>query len=138
MQIVAGQRPTSVDQSIVAACRAELDWALNDWRRLNPGVVHDARLMGPHPSEASRLPHEHAAATVLKVWGHLHPIETRIVACATRLVAQRNAGWTDRAAATLTDLRWYLAERVTLRAGFDVAAAEYLAARAAVDMPIAA
>jgi hypothetical protein len=108
------------DQALVEACRTDLDQALNDWRRLNPDIVHGLRTMGPHPSEACRLPREHAAAVVLNVHGHLHPIESRTVVCATRLVAQRKARWTAQAAGTLADLR------------------RYLAARAAIHMPIAA
>jgi hypothetical protein len=106
-----GQRFPSVAKSIVPTCRAELAQAFDHWRPLNPSVVRDARTMGPHPSEATRLPHEHAAASVQNAW---------------------------RAADTLADLRWYLAERVKLRAAFDAAAADYIAARSAVDVPVAA
>jgi hypothetical protein len=121
-------------------CRAELEWAQIDWRRRSPDVFHDARTMGPHPLEASRLPHEHAAATVLTVWGHLHPVEARAIECGVRLAAQRKAGpaWVERAAGTEADLRRYLADRTRLRASFDAAAATYLAERAAIDMPAAA
>lgn len=138
MQIGTGGQRSSAIPTVVAVCRTELDRAFNAWRAANPTVVHDARTMGPHPSEACRLPHEHGAAIVLTIWGHLHPIESRAIECATKLVAQRKAGWADRTAATLTDLRWYLAERVKLRAAFDAAATDYIVARAAADMPIAA
>jgi hypothetical protein len=132
------QRIAYRTRALVKACRAELDGALNDWCRLNPNVMHDVRTMGPHPSEACRLPHEHAAANVLNIWGHLHPVEVRTIECASRLIAQRKAGWTGRAADTLKDLRWYLADRVKLRASFHAAVSEYLKARATIHMPIAA
>lgn len=120
---------------LVDQCHAELAWSLTDYTRI-AGIGQDDG--GPHPSQFFQLPHEKAAATLLNVWGHLHPVEARAAVVAERMVAQRAAGWTDRAAGSLADLRFYLAERRKLRATFDAAAAAYRAARAAIATPIAA
>src|ERR1700748_2938847 len=67
---------------LVEACRGELAWAREDWLRIAAG---HGLTVDPHERhddvyhwEAARLPHEHAAARLLNVWGHLHPIEHRL------------------------------------------------------------
>lgn len=147
---IAGRRITDRG-CLIEACRAELAWAVSDWIRLaGTGANHDVRYDGPHPAEAHRLPHERAAAAVLNVWGHLHPIECRIHDLARRptgtLRAQRTAAaadrysepqryaWARRAEATLDDLRWYLTERRKHAGRFSVAVSDYRTARAAIDV----
>jgi hypothetical protein len=146
------RRGASERARLIEACRAELAWSVTDWIRFaGTGANHDARYDGPHPAEAHRLPHERAAATVLNVWGHLHPIECRIhdlvrrpagtlraqrtAAAADRYSESQRYAWARRAEATLDDLRWYLAERRKLMGRFAAAAAAYRAARSAVDAP---
>lgn len=141
---------TSARARLIERCRAELAWSVADYIRLaGTGANHDARYDGPHPAEPHRLPHERAAATVLNVWGHLHPIERSIRDLSRRptgtLRAQRQAAaadrysesqrydWARRAEATLDDLRWYLAERRKLVARFAVAVADYRAARLKIN-----
>jgi hypothetical protein len=140
---------TSARAQLIETCRAELAWSVADYIRLaGTGANHDARYDGPHPADPHRLPHERAAATVLNVWGHLHPIERSIRDLTRRptgtLRAQRQAAaadrysesqrydWARRAESTLDDLRWYLAERRKLARKFAMAATDYRAARAAV------
>lgn len=148
-KVIASGRTTG-RACLVEACRAELAWSVADYVRLaGTGANHDARYDGAHPAEAGRLPHERAAAAVLNVWGHLHPIECRIHDLTRRptgtLRAQRQAAaadrysepqryaWARRAEATLDDLRWYLAERRKLVVRFNAVAADYRETRAAVD-----
>lgn len=143
---------TSARAQLIETCRAELAWSVADWIRLSgTGANHDARYDGPHPAEAHRLPHERAAATVLNVWGHLHPIERSIhdltrrptgtlraqrqAAAADRYTESQRYDWARRAEATLDDLRWYWAERRKLMGRFWVAAAEYRTARTVVEGP---
>lgn len=117
--------------ALIDTCRAELAEASRRYRLTNTERRWDHEI--EQAAEAHRLPHEHAAAVVLNVWGHLHPIESRTVIVAERMVAQRKVGWTARAAASLADLQRYLAARAELRRIFDTAVADYQAARAAVD-----
>src|SRR5690242_1268207 len=63
---------------VVEACRAELDWARADFIRIAGATRLDLDLdaegrEGVPLWEATRLPHEQAAATALNAWGHLHP-----------------------------------------------------------------
>lgn len=136
MQFAACQPSNAAIRSLIDTCRAELAAASCRYRLATASRAWDHEI--EQAAAAHRLPHEQAAAILLNVWGHLHPIEARAVEIANRLVLQRRAGWTSRADGTLADLRRYLAARAELRRIFDAAAADYLAARAAVDVPIAA
>ena len=124
---------------LVEACRGELAWAREDWLRIashlglaDPRERHDDALVW----EAARLPHEQAAARLLNVWGHLHPVEYRLREAIARARAQRAAGWD--AAATLDDIAWYRRERRKLLRTFLEAAAEYRGQRAKVGWVVSA
>ena len=114
---------------LVETCRLELAWAREDWLdiagRLGLAVDPCRELLGMPAWETDRLPHEQAAARLLNVWGHLHPIEHRLRASLRRLKAQRRAGWVGPASGTLEDLRWYRAERAKLWHAFLLAGADY-------------
>jgi hypothetical protein len=125
---------------LVEACRDELAWAREDWLRIAgevglPADPHD-RLDDDFIWEAARLPHEHAAARLLNVWGHLHPIEHRLSETIARVRAQRAAGWD--ATATLEDVAWYCRERRKLVQVFQDTAAEYRRQRAKVGWIVSA
>jgi hypothetical protein len=117
---------------LVEVCRAELAWAREDWLRIarNLGLPADPRDRCDHANvwESARLPHELAAARLLNVWGHLHPLEHRLRETIARAKAQRAAGWD--AAAALEDIAWYRGERRKLVRAFFAAAAEYRRQRA--------
>lgn len=125
---------------LVEACRSEVAWAREDWLRIaaslglaaDPRDSHDDGLVW----EAARLPHEHAAARLLNVWGHLHPLEHRLREAIARTRAQRAAGWD--ATATLEDVAWYCRERRKLVRAFGEAAAEYQRQRAKVGWIVSA
>ena len=125
---------------LVEACRGELAWAREDWLRIagELGLADDPheRLDDNFICEAARLPHEHAAARLLNVWGHLHPIEHRLSETIARVRAQRAAGWD--ATATLEDVAWYRHERRKLVQAFLEAAAEYRRQRAKVGWIVSA
>ena len=98
---------------LVEACRGELAWAREDWLRVAselglPADPHE-RLDDGLIWEAAHLPHEHAAARLLNVWGHLHPVEHRLREAIARVRAQHAAG--RDASATLEDVAWYRRER---------------------------
>lgn len=117
---------------LIEACRAELAWAREDWLRIaaSLGLAADPRdrCDDAYVWEAARLPHEVAAARLLNVWGHLHPLEHRLREAIARVKAQRAAGW--EAAAALEDIAWYRAERRKLVRAFFEAADEYRRQRA--------
>lgn len=124
---------------LVEACRAELGWAREDWLRIaaSLGLTADPRDRradggdgGGFVWEAARLPHELAAARLLNVWGHLHPIEYRLREAIARAKAQRAAGWD--ATATREDVAWYRRERRKLLQAFLAAADDYRRQRAKV------
>jgi hypothetical protein len=120
-------------QRTIEACRAELAWARGDVIFIagELGLAIDPESRDAIPlHELTRLPHERAAATVLNVWGHLQPIESRARDCRRCLNAQRRAGWTDRTAGSARDLRWHLAERRKLKPIFAAAVANYRRLRA--------
>ena len=125
---------------LVEACRSELAWAREDWLRIagplglaaDPHERHDDSFVW----EAARLPHELAAARLLNVWGHLHPVEHRLREAIARVRAQRAAGWD--ATATLDDVTWYRRERRKLVQAFLEAAAEYRRQRTKVGWIVSA
>ena len=125
---------------LVEACRAELVWAREDWLRIaaSLGLAADPRESrdGGLLWEAARLPHELAAARLLNVWGHLHPIEHRLRETIARVKARRAAGWDT--AATLEDVAWYRRERRKLVQAFLETAAEYRRQRAKVGWIVSA
>lgn len=104
---------------LVGTCRAELVWARADWL--------EARGTAEGWQEAC-LPHEQAAARLIELWGHLHPLEDRLRRAIERLRARRDAGWPWQS--TLADLRRYRSERRALWPAFLAAAAAYRSARA--------
>jgi hypothetical protein len=111
---------------LVEICRDELAWAREDWLRIAAELclADDPRAHDGAPAwEAAWLPHERAAARLLNVWGHLHPLEHRLAAAVARLRARRVAGWDI--AGTLEDVAWYRREGSTLRRAFLAAAADY-------------
>jgi hypothetical protein len=132
-RLTAAARDLGARRRLVEICRNELAWAREDWLR----VAAEFGLAGdPHPHdgapawEAARLPHERAAARLLNVWGHLHPLEHRLAEAVARLRAQRAAGWDI--AGTLEDVAWYRREGRKLRRAFLAAAADYWHQRAKV------
>lgn len=141
--------PTHSQAWLLEACRAELDWARADWRRMTGAdetLRHDAAYDGAHPSEAKRLPVEVAAARVLNAWGHVHVEIGRIRDALAGLRRARKAAadaeqsdayresWAQGAAFIAADLRALLAYRRRAWPVFVQAAREYRAARAAIDM----
>jgi hypothetical protein len=129
-------------QAKIETCRAELDWAYADWRRIvaDKGLGFDvaaerAPAWGTPAWQLTLLPVEKAAQTVLNIWGHLQPNEYRAVACWQRMHAQRRAGWTDRAMLSATELRLYLAARRINKAHFSIALGHYERLRGAIDRP---
>jgi hypothetical protein len=125
---------------LVEACRGEIAWAREDWLRIagQLGLAADPRDRRDDGFvwEAARLPHEHAAARLLNVWGHLHPLEYRLREAIARVRAQRAASW--NAAATLEDVAWYCQERRKLLRAFLEAAADYRRQRAKVGWIVSA
>jgi hypothetical protein len=132
----------------VETCRAELEWAVAEWRLLagdpDSGRSYD-RHSGPHPSEEGRLPHERAAARVVNCHLHLDVAQWRLAELVPRLRRQRAAAldhgrpedhrlyWADAAAATAADLRGYLARRRLAWRCFLVAAADYRSLKGLID-----
>ena len=127
---------------LVETCRAELEWACADWRRLGG----DLGETGPaaHPSDAWRLPHERAAARLVNCHLHVDVEGWRIGELLRRLPGQRRAtlditqsaayglAWANRAAGTLDDLRLHRLQRRLAWRGFLAAADEYRGLRAAL------
>lgn len=132
---------------LVETCRAELAWALADWRLLAGTVGEPAagRGGGPHPSEAHRLPHEVAAARVVNCHLHVDVEGWRIRTLLMALRRQRRAAcdgeqaesyrlsWMEAAAGTLEDLALHRNRRRVAWNCFLAAAAEYRRGRAALD-----
>jgi hypothetical protein len=120
---------------LVETCRAELEWAVAEWR-LQAGDP-DHRGPGPHPSEEWRLPHERAAARVVNCHLHLDVAQWRLGELVRRLRRQRAAAldaerpddhrlyWANAAVGTVDDVRGYLARRRLAWRCFLVAAADY-------------
>ena len=129
-----------VRRRLVEACRGELAWAREDWLRIaaETGLAADPheRHDDAYVWEAARLPHEQAAARLLNVWGHLHPVEHRLREAIARVRARRAAGWDT--VATLEDVAWYRGERRKLSRAFHEAAAEYRRQRAKLGWIVSA
>jgi hypothetical protein len=119
----------------VETCRAELEWAVAEWR-LQAGDP-DVGTPGPHPSEEGRLPHERAAARVVNCHLHVDVAQWRLRELVPRLRRQRAAAldaerpeshrlhWANAAIGTLDDVRGHLARRRLAWRCFLVAAADY-------------
>ena len=99
---------------LVETGRAELVWARADW--LEVAATAEGW-------QEACLPHERAAARLLEVWGHLHPLEHRLRQGIERLRAQRRAGRDGQA--TIGDVQRYRRERRPLWRAFLAAAADY-------------
>jgi hypothetical protein len=134
---------------LVETCRAELEWAEAEWRRLDgdgacshaPGLLRH----GPHPAEALRLPHEHAAARLVNCHVHLDLERWAIDDLRRRLRRQREAAsdaaqddawrvqWAVRAEASVQALRACRDRRAIAWRAFRAAAVRYRALRATID-----
>lgn len=99
---------------LIETCRAELAWARADWL--------EATATAEGWQEAC-LPHEQAAAQLVEIWGHLHPLEHRLRRGLERLRARRRAGWPWQA--TLDDVQSYRHERRGLWRAFLAGAEAY-------------
>src|SRR5471032_865851 len=126
---IAWWRKPSPRLWLVETCRAELEWAVAEWRQLagdhpvDVGGRSYGRSPGPHPSEEWRLPHERAAARVVNCHLHIDVAHWRLADLVPRLRRQRAAAlddgrpedhrlrWADAATGTAGDMRWYLARR---------------------------
>jgi hypothetical protein len=120
---------------LVETCRAELEWAVAEWRLLTGDP--DYQGPGPHPSEEWRLPRERAAARVVNCHLHLDVAQWRLAELVPRLRRQRAAFldaerpgsdrlyWANAAAGTVDDIRNHLARRRLAWRCFLVAAADY-------------
>src|SRR5476651_1742760 len=133
---------------LVETCRAELEWAEADWRRLGGDAVEPSRSR-PHPAEACRLPHEEAAARLVNCHLHVDVEAWRIHELLRRLPGQRQAAgdpaqsaayraaWTAVATGTIADLGGHRRRRAQAWRAFLAAAALYCRRRAALDRPSA-
>ncbi len=144
---IAWFEPPSPRLRLVETCRAELEWAVAEWRWLSsdPDDRGPGRNWGPHPSEAWRLPHEHAAARVVNCHLHLDVAQFNLNALLPRLRGQRAAAlrqdqrisyrlyWADAAAGTERDIREYLRRRHLAWRCFRAASADYLRLKAMIE-----
>ena len=99
---------------LVETCRAELVWARADW-------LEAAGTAEGWPEAC--LPHEQAAARLVELWGHLHPLEDRLRKGLARLRARRRAGWPWQS--TLADVQRLRHVRRALWRAFLAAAQDY-------------
>lgn len=99
---------------LIETCRAELAWARADW-------LEAAGTAEGWPDACLR--HEQAAARLVELWGHLHPLEDRLREVISRLRARRRAGWPWQS--TLADLQRLRRVRRTLWRLFLAAAENY-------------
>lgn len=104
---------------LVETCRAELAWARADWLEV-AGT--------PEGWPEACLAHEQAAARLVELWGHLHPLEDRLRRGLARLSARRRAGWAWQS--TLGDVQRYRGARQALWRAFLAAARDYRDQRA--------
>ena len=143
---IAWYEPPSPRLRLVETCRAELEWAVAEWRWLASDP--DDRGWGPHPSEAWRLPHEQAAARVVNCHLHLNVAQFapfRAAAAGFAASAPRPStaawipgasyrlSWADAAAGTERDVREYLGRRRLAWPCFRAASADYLRLKALID-----
>ena len=129
---------------LVALCRAELEWAADRWRAEAGEVDEWACRLGPHPSEASRLPHEAAAAVLVNAHLHVDVENARLRDLKGQLRGQRTAAldtgqdaayracWAEQAEASLADYRRHRLRRRIAWQLFRAAADRYRALRAAI------
>jgi hypothetical protein len=135
----------------VEACRAELEWAVAEWRLLSGDPGHQGSGQGlgqgggSHPSEEWRLPHERAAARVVNCHLHLDVALWRLAELVPRLRRQRAAAlddgrpeghrlyWADAAAATAGDVRTCLARRRLAWRCLLAAASDYRRLKGSID-----
>ena len=139
---IAWRRAPSPRLWLVETCRAELEWAVAEWRLFAGDPDHKGS--GSHPSEEWRLPHERAAARVVNCHLHLDVAQWRLAELVPRLRRQRAAAlddgrpeshrlyWADAAAATADDVRAYLERRRVAWRCFLAAAADYRCLRGAI------
>jgi hypothetical protein len=133
------REPPSPRARLVETCRAELEWAVAEWRWLasDPDDRARGRDWGPHPSESWRLPHERAAARVVNCHLHLDVAQARLGQLVPNLRRQRASArrtnqdaihrlyWADAAVGTERDVREYLVRRRLAWRCFLVACADY-------------
>ena len=134
---------------LVETCRAELDWSVADWKRINPywnGWDHEAADM----AEAHRLPHERAAARLVNAHGHLDTIEhcaRRVLqripgqrAAASRMdqSAEYRASWQISLTGSLAELDNYKGQLRRALVAYRKAGREYRRLRAEIDSPTGA
>jgi hypothetical protein len=124
-------------EASIECCKAEMDWAHSDWRRivadLGLGAVdHKEQTWGTPAWQLALLPHESAAQIVVNIWSeHVMPKEQRARELLTRMKAQRKAGWNTVEIAK--DVRWYLAERRKLLPKLKAAIERYAKLREQLD-----
>jgi hypothetical protein len=132
---------------LVEICRAELEWAVAEWRWFSgdPDPDGPRDRWGPHPAEQWRLPHEWAAARVVSCHLHVDVALSRWTDLKIRLRRQRAAArdedrscdqrlyWADAATGTRGDIRFYLARRRLAWRCFLLAAADYHRRKALID-----
>jgi len=141
---------------LVETCRAELEWAEADWRRLGGDAVelprpgrhsgqYSGQYSGPHPAEACRLPHEEAAARLVNCHLHVDVEAWRMRELLRRLPGQRQAAgdstqsaayrasWTAVAAGAIADLTDHRQRRAQAWRAFLAAASLYCCLRAALN-----
>ncbi len=129
-RLAASARPGR--HTVIEGCKAELVWAVADWRRIHPrGYEHEREVEALAAS--CHLPHERAAGVVLNCWGHLHPIEYRVRENIKVLRGQIKAGWAPRAERTRDHLRLILADRRKAAKAFFAAVETYRRLRNEID-----
>lgn len=129
---------------LVALCRAELEWAADRWRAEAGDIDEWACRFGPHPSEASRLPHETAAAAVVNAHLHVDVENARLRDLKGQLRAQRaaaldagqdaayRASWAEQAETSLDEYRGHRLRRRMAWQLFRAADERYRVLRAAI------
>jgi hypothetical protein len=135
--IASGITDFTSREASIACCKAEMDWAHADWRRvaadLGLGAVDQKeRTWGTPAWQLTLLPHEAAAQVVVNISDeHIATKERRVRELWTRMEAQREAGWNT--VETAKDIRWYLAERRKVMPQLRAAIAAYAKLREALD-----
>lgn len=127
-----GSRAASIE-----CCKAEMDWAHADWRRIVAEKGFGAadpkeQTWGTPAWQLALLPHEAAAQIVVNIWSeHVAPKEDRARKLWWTMKAQRKAGWNTVEIAK--DIRWYLAERRALLPKLKAAIERYAKLRETLD-----